>query len=67
MERTVVNHHHKPVAVVIGATSKWQSDGSNTQLIHGGDVSDDALSPSIRWGSAELWHRSSPQRVFSLF
>lgn len=50
MERTVVNHHHKPVAVVIGATSKWQSDGSNTQLIHGGDVSDDALSPSIRWG-----------------
>ena len=26
----------KPVAVVIGATSKWQADGRNTQLIHGG-------------------------------
>lgn len=40
----------KPVAVVIGATSKWQSDGRNTHLVHGGDVSDDELPMSARWG-----------------
>ena len=30
----------KPVAVVIGATSKWQADGRNTRLIHGKAVDD---------------------------
>lgn len=40
----------KPIAVVIGATSKWQSDGRNTRMIHGGDVSDDELPLSTRWG-----------------
>ena len=25
----------KPVAVVVGATSKWRSDGPNTRLAHG--------------------------------
>ncbi|MDA0272371.1 MAG: SDR family oxidoreductase [Proteobacteria bacterium] len=40
----------KPVAVVIGATSKWQSDGRNTRMIHGGDIPDDELPLSIRWG-----------------
>ncbi len=29
------NTDGKPVAMVIGATSKWQSDGRNTLLIHG--------------------------------
>ena len=43
----------KPVAVVIGATSKWQADGRNTRLIHGKAVDDSAPDadervPSIR-------------------
>lgn len=40
----------KPVAVVIGATSKWQSDGRNTRLAHGHDVDDSAIPVSARWG-----------------
>jgi NAD(P)-dependent dehydrogenase (short-subunit alcohol dehydrogenase family) len=40
----------KPVAVVIGATSKWQADGRNTRLIHGKAMDDSALPVGIRWG-----------------
>ncbi|MBI2739052.1 MAG: SDR family oxidoreductase [Rhodospirillales bacterium] len=40
----------KPVAVVIGATSKWQSDGRNTRLIHGKAVDDSTLPVGVRWG-----------------
>ena len=40
----------KPVAVVIGATSKWQSDGRNTRLIHGGEIDDSDLPIGVRWG-----------------
>ena len=40
----------KPVAVVIGATSKWQSDGRNTRLAHGHDVDDSDLPVAVRWG-----------------
>jgi len=40
----------KPVAVVIGATSKWQSDGRNTVLAHGHDVDDGELPAGVRWG-----------------
>jgi NAD(P)-dependent dehydrogenase (short-subunit alcohol dehydrogenase family) len=40
----------KPVAVVIGATSKWQSDGRNTLLAHGEGVDDSELPVSARWG-----------------
>ncbi len=40
----------KPVAVVIGATSKWQSDGRNTRLIHGDSIEDGDLPLSVRWG-----------------
>ena len=40
----------KPVAVVIGATSKWQADGRNTKLAHGKPVDDSALPVGIRWG-----------------
>ena len=40
----------KPVAVVIGATSKWQSDGRNTLLAHGQSVDDSDLAVSARWG-----------------
>ncbi|MDP1753571.1 MAG: SDR family oxidoreductase [Reyranella sp.] len=40
----------KPVAVVVGATSKWQSDGRNTRLVHGKAVDDSDLPVGIRWG-----------------
>src|SRR5271156_2969559 len=40
----------KKVAVVIGATSKWQSDGRNTRLIHGKTVDDSSLPVGVRWG-----------------
>ena len=42
--------NRKPVAVVIGATSKWQSDGRNTRLIHGGEIDDSDLPIGVRWG-----------------
>ena len=45
-----MNASNKPVAVVIGATSKWQSDGRNTRLIHGGDIDDSDLPVGVRWG-----------------
>ena len=45
-----MNTSRKPVAVVIGATSKWQSDGRNTRLIHGSDIDDSALPVGVRWG-----------------
>tara|TARA_R110002096_G_scaffold17764_13_gene61322 strand:+ start:254 stop:1096 length:843 start_codon:yes stop_codon:yes gene_type:complete len=45
-----MNASKKPVAVVIGATSKWQSDGRQTHLIHGGDVDDSHLPVGVRWG-----------------
>jgi NAD(P)-dependent dehydrogenase (short-subunit alcohol dehydrogenase family) len=40
----------KQVAVVIGATSKWQADGRNTKLAHGKTLDDSDLSVGIRWG-----------------
>lgn len=40
----------KPVAVVIGATSKWQSDGRNTRLAHGQDLDDSGFPVIARWG-----------------
>jgi NAD(P)-dependent dehydrogenase (short-subunit alcohol dehydrogenase family) len=44
------NPRAKPVAVVIGATSKWQADGRNTKLAHGKALDDSALSVGVRWG-----------------
>jgi NAD(P)-dependent dehydrogenase (short-subunit alcohol dehydrogenase family) len=40
----------KPVAVVIGATSKWQADGRNTRLAHGRALDDSHLPVGVRWG-----------------
>ena len=40
----------KQVAVVIGATSKWQADGRNTKLAHGKSLDDSHLPVGIRWG-----------------
>ncbi len=45
-----MNASKKPVAVVIGATSKWQADGRQTHLIHGQGVSDNHLPVGVRWG-----------------
>ena len=44
------NSKTKQVAVVIGATSKWQSDGRNTMLAHGKRVDDSDLPVGVRWG-----------------
>jgi NAD(P)-dependent dehydrogenase (short-subunit alcohol dehydrogenase family) len=38
------------VAVVVGATSKWQADGRNTRLAHGKTLDDSDLPVGIRWG-----------------
>jgi NAD(P)-dependent dehydrogenase (short-subunit alcohol dehydrogenase family) len=40
----------KEVAVVIGATSKWQADGRQTRLIHGQAVDDSQMEVGKRWG-----------------
>jgi NAD(P)-dependent dehydrogenase (short-subunit alcohol dehydrogenase family) len=44
------NSRSKPVCVVVGATSKWQSDGRNTLLAHGHTVDDSELPVGVRWG-----------------
>jgi NAD(P)-dependent dehydrogenase (short-subunit alcohol dehydrogenase family) len=44
------NPKGKPVAVVVGATSKWQSDGRNTVLAHGTTLDDRDLPVGVRWG-----------------
>ena len=44
------NTRGKQVAVVIGATSKWQSDGRNTLLAHGRTLDDSELPVGVRWG-----------------
>jgi NAD(P)-dependent dehydrogenase (short-subunit alcohol dehydrogenase family) len=44
------NTKRKPVAVVIGATSKWQAEGRNTLLAHGKPVDDSELPVGVRWG-----------------
>jgi NAD(P)-dependent dehydrogenase (short-subunit alcohol dehydrogenase family) len=40
----------RPVAVVVGATSKWQADGRNTKLVTGVELDDSDLPVGIRWG-----------------
>jgi NAD(P)-dependent dehydrogenase (short-subunit alcohol dehydrogenase family) len=45
-----MNSTRKPVAVVVGATSKWQSDGRNTKLAHGKAIDDSDMPVGIRWG-----------------
>nr|UXE46218.1 hypothetical protein Hi04_10k_c5981_00038 [uncultured bacterium] len=44
------NSMGKPVAVVVGATSKWQSDGRNTLLAHGKPIDDGDMPVGARWG-----------------
>jgi len=45
-----MNPNNKPVVVVVGATSKWQSDGRNTKLAHGKEIDDSDLPVGVRWG-----------------
>ena len=45
-----MNSVRKPVAVVVGATSKWQSDGRNTKLAHGTEIDDTDMPVGVRWG-----------------
>ena len=49
-ENPKANAHNRPVAVVIGATSKWQSDGPGTKLVHGASINDSDVPIGIRWG-----------------
>jgi len=44
------NTQGRQVAVVVGATSKWQSDGRNTLLAHGRTLDDSHLPVGVRWG-----------------
>ena len=44
------NAREKQVCIVIGATSKWQSDGRNTLLAHGHPVDDSDVPVGVRWG-----------------
>ncbi len=45
-----MNSYRNPVAVVVGATSKWQADGRNTKLAHGKVVDDSNMPVGVRWG-----------------
>ena len=44
------NVNQAPVAVIVGATSKWQSDGRNTKMAHGKEIDDSHIPIGIRWG-----------------
>src|SRR4051812_43785561 len=48
--RMRTNTKGKQVAVVIGATSKWQAEGRNTILAHGHPVDDSDVEVGVRWG-----------------
>ena len=45
-----MNANGKQVAVIVGATSKWQSDGRNTMLAHGQLIDDRDFPLPVRWG-----------------
>ena len=45
-----MNTTRQQVAVVVGATSKWQADGRNTKLAHGKVLDDSDLPVGVRWG-----------------
>ena len=54
-----------PVAVIIGATSKWQSDGRNTLLAHGQTITDEDMPVAKRWGiGGALAHKFADQGFF---
>jgi len=58
------NPNGKPVAVVIGATSKWRSDGPDTKRVHGAPVSDSDIPVGIRWGAGGALAQKFAQEGF---
>ena len=44
------NTQGKKVAVVIGATSKWQADGRMTNMLHGHDIDPNVVPVGVQWG-----------------
>jgi NAD(P)-dependent dehydrogenase (short-subunit alcohol dehydrogenase family) len=44
------NPKGRDVAVIVGATSKWQADGRNTKLAHGRALDDRNTPVGARWG-----------------
>jgi NAD(P)-dependent dehydrogenase (short-subunit alcohol dehydrogenase family) len=44
------NPKGKQVAVVIGATSKWQADGRMTNMLHGHDIDPNVVPVGVQWG-----------------
>lgn len=44
------NTGRKPVAVIVGATSKWQADGRNTKLAHGKALDASTMPAGSRFG-----------------
>jgi NAD(P)-dependent dehydrogenase (short-subunit alcohol dehydrogenase family) len=44
------NTKGKKVAVVIGATSKWQADGRMTNMLHGGNIDPNVVPVGVQWG-----------------
>jgi len=61
-----MNTNRKPVAVVVGATSKWQSDGRNTKLAHGKELDDSSLPVGIRWGIGGAISQKFAQEGFTV-
>jgi NAD(P)-dependent dehydrogenase (short-subunit alcohol dehydrogenase family) len=49
-QATGKNTAGKPVAVVVGATSKWQADGRNTKLAHGKAIDASSMPVGARFG-----------------
>ena len=56
----------KKVAMVVGATTKWQSDGRMTKLAHGGTVDDSELPLGVRWGVGGAIAQKFAQEGFSV-
>ncbi len=50
MDKKETNTIDKKVAVIVGATTKWQSDGRMTKLAHGQALDDSDLPVGVRWG-----------------
>jgi NAD(P)-dependent dehydrogenase (short-subunit alcohol dehydrogenase family) len=63
-KESVMNSTRKQVAVVVGATSKWQADGRNTQLAHGKVLDDSHLPVGVRWSVGGTIAQSLPREGF---
>src|SRR4029453_16298659 len=60
----VMNTNRQPVAVVVGATSKWQADGRNTKLAHGKALDDRDVPVGVRWGVGGAIAQKFPREAF---